>query len=130
MGGMYSWPSLVRDGVVLPETDILEALAEGRYNAVPTIFGTNRDENKLFMAFGSEHVTHLARMPIWFNNARMYDLVAEYGTKSWKARGADEAAEAMSRSGRSRAFVYRFDWDEEGSVLWLPKRGNYASTGT
>ncbi len=119
LGGMYSWPSLVRDGVVLPEVDILEAFSEGRYNAVPTIFGTNRDENKLFMAFGSEYVTHLAQMPIWFNNARMYDLVAEYGTKGWKARGADEAAEAMSRSGRSRAFVYRFDWDEEGSVLWL-----------
>lgn len=118
-GGMYGWPSLVRDGAVLPEVDLHEAFATGRYNAVPTILGTNRDENKLFMAFGSPHVTTLGPIPVWINDGRMYDLNAEYGSKSWKARGADGAADAIVRSGRSPVWVYRFDWDEEGSVLWL-----------
>jgi len=118
-GGMYSWPSLIRDGVVLPEVDAREAFAAGRYNAVPAIFGTNRDENKLFSAFGSEHVARIGPMPVWIKNQRMYDLEAEYGSNVWKARGADEAADAIAKSGRSRAWVYRFDWDEEGRVLWL-----------
>ena len=52
-GGMYYSPRLLRDGHVLPEDDARVAIAAGRYNAVPTIFGTNRDENKLFL-FGDE----------------------------------------------------------------------------
>jgi para-nitrobenzyl esterase len=118
-GGMYAWPGLIRDGVVLPDMDAREAFATGRYNAVPAIFGTNRDENKLFMAFGSDYVRRISIMPLWFKNERMYDLASEYGAKSWKARGADEPAEAISRAGRSRAWVYRFDWDEEGRFLWV-----------
>ncbi len=118
-GGMYSWPGLIRDGVVLPDMDAREAFAAGRYNAVPAIFGTNRDENKLFMAFSSPDVARIAMIPLWFKNERMYELSSEYGAKGWKARGADEAADAIARSGRSRAWVYRFDWDEEGRLLWV-----------
>jgi para-nitrobenzyl esterase len=116
---MYSWPGLIRDGVVLPEVSTLEALAAGRYNAVPAIFGTNRDENKLFMAFGSEDIARIGPLPLWFKNERMYELSSEYAAKAWKARGADEAADAVARSGRSRAWVYRFDWDELGRFLWV-----------
>ncbi len=119
LGGMYSWPGLIRDGAVLPDVTTLEAIVAGRYNAVPTIFGTNRDENKLFMAFGSDDITRIGPMPLWFNNERMYDLSSEYGAKGWKARGADEAADAMAISGRSPAWVYRFDWDELGRFLWV-----------
>lgn len=116
--GMYDVPKLFRDGHVLPAGDMLDAFAAGRYNAVPVILGTNRDENKLFMFASSPHIARAGPMPLWFKNERLYDLGAEYGARLWKARGADEPAEAIARSGRSPVWVYRFDWDEEGRFLW------------
>jgi para-nitrobenzyl esterase len=119
LGGMYDTPQLFRDGYVLPEIDIMEAFARGEYNAVPSLFGTNRDETKLFQAFGSKHVARMGAMPLWFKNERMYDLGAEYGTKMWKVRGVDTPSAALTAAGRAPAFAYRFDWDEEGNVLWF-----------
>ena len=119
LGGMYRTPMLFRDGHVLPRIDAREAFARGEYNAVPAIFGTNRDETKLFQAFGSKHVARMSFIPLWFKNERMYDLGAEYATKMWKARGVDEAAQAIASAGRAPAFAYRFDWDEEGRMMWF-----------
>jgi para-nitrobenzyl esterase len=119
LGGMYDTPRLFRDGHVLPRIDVREAFARGEYNAVPAIFGTNRDEVKLFQAFGSRHVARMSVMPLWFKNERMYDLTAEYSTKMWKVRGVDEAASAIASAGNARAYAYRFDWDEEGKLMWF-----------
>jgi para-nitrobenzyl esterase len=119
LGGMYDTPKLFRDGTVLPSSELIEAFAEGNYNAVPSLFGTNRDETKLFQAFGSEHVARMGAMPLWFKNERMYDLAAEYGTKMWKVRGVDDPSAAITAAGRAPAFAYRFDWDEEGKLLWV-----------
>ena len=119
LGGMYDTPTLIRDGHVLPPIDSREAFATGQYNAVPAVFGTNRDETKLFQAFGSKHVARAGVMPLWFKNERMYNLTAEYSTKMWKARGVDEAASAIAAAGRAPAFAYRFDWDEEGGLMWF-----------
>jgi len=119
LGGMYSTPQLFRDGHVLPGVDVREAFANGEYNAVPAIFGTNRDEIKLFQAFGSKYVARMSVMPLWFKNERMYDLGAEYSTKMWKVRGVDEAARAITAAGLAPAFAYRFDWDEEGRLMWF-----------
>ncbi len=49
--GMLNFPQVFRDGAVLPREQPTERLARGTYNKVPVILGTNRDENKLFMAF-------------------------------------------------------------------------------
>lgn len=119
LAGMYDTPKLFRDGHVLPKIDVREAFARGEYNAVPAIFGTNRDEVKLFQAFGSKHVARMSVMPLWFKNERMYDVNAEYGTKMWKAHGVDEAASAITSAGNAPAFAYRFDWDEQGKLMWF-----------
>jgi para-nitrobenzyl esterase len=119
LGGMYDTPELIRDGYVLPNVGIHEALAQGQYNAVPAILGSNRDETKLFQAFGSKHVARLGALPLWFKNERMYDLGAEYGTNIWRARGVDEPSAAITAAGRAPAFAYRFDWDEEGHPIWI-----------
>ncbi len=118
LGGMYDTPMLLRDGHVLPRIDAHEAFARGEYNAVPAIFGTNRDETKLFQTFGSGYVARIGVLPLWFKNERMYDLGAEYGTKFWKVRGVDDAARAITTAARAPAYAYRFDWDEEGSLLF------------
>ena len=63
LGGMYSIPQLLRDGRVLPDQEPVDLLARpGSYNRVPVVLGTNRDENKLFLAFDSPYVTRVFGM--------------------------------------------------------------------
>lgn len=118
-GGMYSLPKLFRDGAVLPDGDAFEVLRSGEgVNRVPAIFGTNRDEVKLFMLGTSPDVARLFGVPLWLRDELRYDLVSEYGSKMWKARGADEPATALAARAGPPVFVYRFDWDEEPEV-WM-----------
>ena len=42
-------PAVLRDGSTLPLEESTKLFAEGRYNQVPVILGTNRDELKLFL---------------------------------------------------------------------------------
>ena len=49
--------------------------------------------------------------------ARRYNLTAEYLAKMWKATGADEPAAEMRATQGPSVFVYRFDWDEEPTML-------------
>ena len=116
-GGMYFAPNVFRDGHVVLDMDPLEALRTGAHNAVPTIVGTNRDEQKLFQAFMSPYVRRLGPIPIGFHDEPRYHVVSEYGSRMWKATGADQPAVAMQASQEPGVFGYRFDWDEEGSVL-------------
>ena len=119
LGGMYFFPQMPRDGKVLPEGDALDALARsGGYNRAPVILGSNRDENKLFMAFDSPYVTRLFGIPLWVNDERAYDLEAEYAALMWKAMGVDEPAAAMRGVQGPSVYAYRFDWDEEPKFLW------------
>ena len=115
--GIINMPQVFRDGAVLPTDEPLQRLARSdRYNRVPVILGTNRDENKLFM-FGDPH---LVGRYLWIvprlRDERMYSLTAEYLAKMWQANGADEPATAL-RATQPDVFVYRFDWDEEPTVL-------------
>ena len=49
--GMYRAPQNLRDGTVLPKESLLTLFqSPERYNDVPLMTGTNRDEAKLFMA--------------------------------------------------------------------------------
>jgi para-nitrobenzyl esterase len=116
--GMIQFPQVFPDGVVLPEGDPMQRFTSGEaYNQVPVIVGTNRDENKIFM-FGDPQ---LVRRILWIfprlRDERMYNLSAEYLAKMWKATGADEPASAMRRAQGPSVFVYRFDWDEEPTVV-------------
>ena len=116
---MYFAPFVLRDGHVILDEAPLAAFRAGLHNAVPIIVGTNRDEHRLFQAFLSPHVSHLAGLPFRIRDLARYHTVAEYGSKLWKAAGADEPATAMRSSQGPTVWGYRFDWDEEPSLLWL-----------
>ena len=124
LGGMYSLPRLLRDGVVLPAEESLRVFSSGAGgDRVPVILGTNRDENKLFHLFSSPHVTRLFRIPLWLGDERRYQLEAEYASLMWRATGVDEPATAMAIAAERSVYAYRFDWDEQPKVLFadLPK---------
>jgi para-nitrobenzyl esterase len=117
---IYVSPNVIRDGHVIPDRDALELLSTpGAYHPVPFIAGTNREESKLFFAFASPHVSTTFGMPSGFENERMYDLEGEYGGLVWRAQGADEPVRAMRGVQGLSVWAYRFDWDDEGSLLGL-----------
>lgn len=110
--GMISMPRVFRDGIVIPEGDPFEIFKDSsRYNNVPVILGTNRDENKIFMVMDSEYVSLISGV----KDQEYYDLISGYLSKRWKAVGADELAIRLSENPGQRVYVYRFDWDEEPS---------------
>jgi len=116
--GMIDMPRAIRDGAVLPSEPFATRFSVADDVApVPVVFGTNRDENKLFMFLNPKYVRR------WFGvfpqvlDRESYLVTAEYQSRSWKASGADELAMALTGAGRRDVFVYRWDWHEEPSVL-------------
>jgi len=117
--GMIDAPEVFGDGDVLPsDAQATQLFSDpSRYNAVPVILGTNRDEIALF----------LSRNPRWTKTylwvfSRLKDEAAyrryvSYQSQAWKARGVDELADRMHAAQGDSVFAYRFDWDEEPTVL-------------
>ena len=117
-GGMIRMPDVLRDGAVLPTEDPNELIAAGRYNRVPLMLGTNRDELKLFMFGDPKAVTWWLGFLPRAKDASHYDRVAEYATLGWKMGAVDGPAAALRKAQGPSVYAYRFDWDEEPKLLW------------
>ncbi len=118
-GGMYRAPELLRDGAVLPTEPAIEAFRLGKYNQVPAILGTNRDEVRLFQLFTSPFVARFMRLPLWLKDVDLFQAIADHPSRMWKVRGADAPAAAMREVQGSSVYGYRFDWDDEPKVMML-----------
>lgn len=115
--GMVGAPALFADGLVLPSINVPDLLRRRNYNAVPVILGANRDEAKLFMAMSPEWVeTRFGFLPR-LKDPEAYDRAARYRSELWRHRGVDSLARTLHAAQGSNVFAYRFDWDEEGSIL-------------
>jgi para-nitrobenzyl esterase len=114
---MINMPTVFREGSVLPEDEPPQRLARGAYNRLPVMIGTNRDEDKLFLFPDPARVRRCFWIIPRLRDERWYNLSAEYLSNMWKATGADEPAAAMRNAQGPSVFVYRFDWDEEPTVL-------------
>jgi para-nitrobenzyl esterase len=116
--GLIEVPQMFPDGVVLPLEDALVGFADPDGHArVPVLLGTNRDEDKLFLFADPEHVRYLLWVLPRLRDPERFDARAEHMARMWKAAGADEPAAALRRGGAPGVYVYRFDWDEEPTVL-------------
>lgn len=110
-------PSVFPDGVVVRQGDLRELLAtEGLHHEVPVLIGTNRDENKIFMAFDERHSRKMFGLPMGLRDPEAYDREARYRSLLWKADGVDSIADALSSHGHA-VFAYRWDWDEQGTAF-------------
>jgi para-nitrobenzyl esterase len=117
--GMLFFPSVFRDGVVLPSEEPQAALERGAAHRVPVLLGTNRDENKLFMAFDPSLARwRLGILPVPLDREH-YQARAEAQANAWKSRGVDEPARALVAAGNPDVYAYRWDWDEEPVLPWL-----------
>jgi para-nitrobenzyl esterase len=111
-------PQVFRDGVVLPEGEPLEQLARPAGAAgVPVIFGTNRDENRLFLFADPRRVRRLLWLVPRLVDEPNYLATTQHMSGMWQVTGVDEPAALLSRT-RGDVYAYRFEWDEEPSVLF------------
>jgi para-nitrobenzyl esterase len=117
--GMIPMPQVFADGVVLPSVTADEAFASGRYNRVPVVLGTNRDEMKLFQLGNDEQVSWMLGFLPRLKDADGYERDTERSSRQWKLRGVDEPARRLRASQGPSVFAYRFDWDEERKILWM-----------
>jgi para-nitrobenzyl esterase len=106
-------PNPIRDGVVMPAQAPTELLADAtRYNAVPFITGTNRDEMKIFNLMKPEFGG------LWFGkiphvkDTATFNRTSAYSSDYWKAAAVDEPLTEMSATQGPTVYGYRFDWDE------------------
>jgi para-nitrobenzyl esterase len=116
--GIPDVPNVFGDGVVLPAGDPLAALARADGHArVPVVLGTNRDENKTFLFADPKLVKRwFGRVPR-LRDPDYYDGLAAALSDAWKLSGADAPADALLASGFRDVWVYRWDWDEQPTLL-------------
>ncbi len=116
--GMINTPDSFGDGHVLPALSTEEIFSNpDNHNAVPVILGTNRDEPSLFMAQSPENLdTFLFFFPR-LKDEGAYLRAVKYGALAWKERGVDSLARFMTAAGNKNVYTYRFDWDEEPTVM-------------
>jgi para-nitrobenzyl esterase len=118
-------PQLLRDGHVLPEKPFAELFADpALYNAVPLIIGSNRDEERAFMASDPRFVrSYFGAIPS-IRDRDDYRRFANYYNWRWHGLGGSEMARLMQGgSEQNQVYSYRFDWDESPSswIVDLPK---------
>jgi len=110
---------VLRDGYVIPKESLLDLFQDpNKYNAVPMMVGTNRDEQKAFMARNPDYVDHLFGVLPRIKNPALYNRVNDYVSLNWKAGVLDEPAKIISQTEAPAFYGYRFDWDESPSN-WL-----------
>jgi para-nitrobenzyl esterase len=115
--GMFEMPQVFADGVVLPAEGPLSLLARpDGWNRVPVIAGTTRDEHKLFMFMDPLYVRWWLGLLPRVREPDLFLGMAEARSALWKATSADGPAAAIWKT-QPNVFVYRFDWDEEASLL-------------
>lgn len=127
--GEYEAPNIIRDGIVVASGQLMDVLTDSaNYNAVPIMMGSNRDENKAFMAEDSQFIGKRFGVLPQIIDLQAYNRRAAYLSDQWKALSVDEPAARLHRSQPGQIFAYRFDWDEAPSN-WLVDFPNLLGAG-
>ncbi len=104
----YDLPSVVYDGVLIPEGDHRTLIAQGRYNIVPMIVGGNRDEEKHYLSSDPGQIVELAgRTEI--RDPGQYAVLNRFYSEWWNFMDTDDLLPRL----RAPVYAYRFDWDDE-----------------
>ena len=123
-------PNVIPDGIVIPEKGIYGAFRDGDVHDKEMIFGSTRDEDKLFMFMNDYFVHKPLKFLSWLwpgfemyvqpKDPKFYDLYAKYMAESWKYGAVDLPSRFMSSTKESNIYAYRFDWDEQPTEFGVP----------
>ena len=117
--GGYDSIDVTADGMVIPKEGVEALLADpSRYNDVPLIMGTNRDEVRVLGMFEEGMTRNLWLLARWPTDPEFYELQGEVLSSVWRASSVDEPAKQITAGGNDTVYSYRFDWDEQGSTLF------------
>ena len=117
--GMVNVPTMFSDGHVLPNGKVEDIFGSPEHhNQVPAIIGSNRDEPALFMVQDPRFVSSIYGVFNWLKDKSDYLKRVYFGAQAWKAGGVDNLATLMVSSGNNHVYAYRFDWDEERTILF------------
>jgi len=117
--GGYDSIDVTRDGIVLPLEGVTALFEDpARYNAVPIITGTNRDELLGLGFIDGSQMNNVGPLAYWPDDWDYYTAYGEYPSRVWRAFAVDEPATAMEQGGHEPVYAYRFDWDEQGRMLF------------
>lgn len=110
--GMYEQPRLFLDGTVFTAPALELFKDPERYNSVPIITGTNRDEDKLFFMFDDRWVSfRLGFLPKVMDQGH-FDAAAGYAADYWRLYSVDVPAQVITGNGGAPVYTYRFDFDD------------------
>ena len=119
-------PLLTADDIVIPSIGLKNALSKKEFiNNVPTIFGSNRDEVKLWLASADYFVDvdysfigSILNIPkVTLTNEESFEAFNYYRSSAWKIRGVDNPLISLSNAGNKNLYAYRFDWDDHRRIL-------------
>ena len=111
-GGYYGSPRPVRDGLVLPQAPFAEVFRTTKWNRVPVIIGTNRDEIRTFIADKPEYTRMVFGSVPMLIDRDAYAIESDVMSAAWRCMHLDAPVEAMVAGGHRDVWTYRFDWDE------------------
>ncbi len=121
-GGLIDVPNVIPDGIVIPEKGIYGVYRDGEMHDKNMIFGSTRDEDKLFMIMNDEFVDRPLKFLSFISeylefyikpkDPKFYDSYGKYMAESWKFGAVDLPAKFTSINKQSEVYAYRFDWDE------------------
>jgi para-nitrobenzyl esterase len=115
--GMIYFPTAYGDGKVLP-VDFYAALVSDKYNKVPMLMGTNKEEAKVFLRSYQPFAAwrqdgSLFKEPV---KTELFDLAAKYQSDGWKVMAVDQPARIMrDNEGQPFIFTYQFMWGAGGA---------------
>ncbi len=113
----YEFPSLFKDGHLLPQGDLARQLrAGGSAATVPLLIGANRDEDNLYLAIDEKFMRRYFGLIPSIPEPEFYDAMGDHLSASWRILGLHRPARAI-RAVNPRVFAYRFDWDEEPTIF-------------
>jgi para-nitrobenzyl esterase len=116
----YYTPTNIRDGLVLPDIPLLELFTDRtRYNNVPVILGSNRDEYKFFL-WGNPGLTDMrfGLLPE-IRDVDEYNRITRYFSDQWQVIGVNEPAAVLAKSQPGEVYAYRFDWAGQKPLLGI-----------
>ena len=105
----------IRDRISLPAAGVFSALGHvSRYNPVPIMLGTNRDELRLQGLLNPLLSGNILGVIFYPLNANLYAMHGDILNRLWAADRADRPAQRIVFGGHRKLYHYRFDWDEQG----------------
>lgn len=110
--GAISRPRVFLDNYVLIDSPLELFKDPSRYNSVPIITGSNRDELKMFMMFDDNWVDKSLGFLPKAKDVEQYNNAGAYDADYWRLASVDLPTEIITRNGGAPVFNYRFDYDD------------------